>query len=174
MLQPVDLAVAFSAAYRRARDGEWSPKGVRDDLTLAWSSLNLSLRRLDAANVVRGGRVNRPALAALLPALQYLVPAEPDYSRRERGLPTGVSAPIFEGRIVAREPLVWPYDGGSVEGIPLTPLHPTIPIAVVDDAGRYALFACIDALRGGKAREVRLAEEHLWNLLDLPAAVVPA
>lgn len=69
MLQPVDVAVAFDAAHRQNRFGKWSPKDIRVDLGIAWSSLNLSLGRLDELNVLRRGRVHRGALATLLPAL---------------------------------------------------------------------------------------------------------
>ncbi|MBW2256988.1 MAG: hypothetical protein JRI25_20670 [Deltaproteobacteria bacterium] len=168
VLQPIDIAVAFSAAYRRKRDGQWSPKIVRDDLNLPWSSLNLSLARLEGANVVRDGRVNRQALAAMLPALQYLVPAEPDRSRRVRGIATGVSAPMFERRILSREPLVWESENGDTEGVPIKPLHPRIPDAVIQDPERYSLLACLDAIRGGKAREFRIAGDKLRELAGLP------
>ncbi|MBW2253712.1 MAG: hypothetical protein JRI25_03850 [Deltaproteobacteria bacterium] len=171
MLQPVDIAVAFAAAYRWKQDGAWSPKDVHDDLGLAWSSLNLSLQRLGEANIVRRGRVHRQALAALLPVLQYLVPARPDLARRVVGVPTGASAPVFEDRILSAIPLVWESEHGGVEGAFVQPLHPSIPDAVSEDPARYALFACLDAARSGRAREYGIAAEKIRELAGLPTPV---
>ncbi len=169
MLQPIDFAVAFAAAYRRGHDGGWSPKVVRDDLNLPWSSLHLALGRLEVANVVRDGRVNRQALGALLPAMQYLVPVKANPTRRVRGVATGVSAPVFGGRILTRVPLVWESVTGAVEGVPIEPLHSRIPEAVAGDPGRHGLFACLDAVRAGRSREFRAAVERIRELAGIPA-----
>ena len=173
MLQPVDVAVAFDAAHRQNRLGKWSPKDVHVDLDLAWSSLNLSLRRLDDLSIVRRGRVHRSALAALLPVLQYLMPTENAPVRRVRGIPTGASAPVFEGRILSNTPLVWESEHGDVRGTSIKPLHPGVPNAASDDPERYALFACLDAVRGGKAREYAIAVDKIRELAGLPTPVSP-
>lgn len=173
MLQPVDVAVAFDAAQRQRRLGKWSPRDVHGDLGLAWSSLNLSLKRLDQLNIVRKGRIHRSALAALLPALRYLMPTETAPAQRVRGIPTGVSAPVFEGRILSTTPLVWESENGEIEGIPIKPLHPGIPNAASVDSERHALFACLDAVRGGRAREYGMAMDRIRELIGLPAPVSP-
>jgi hypothetical protein len=170
VLQPVDIAVAFAAALRVEQDGAWSPKGVRDDLDLPWSSLHLSLSRLDEANLVRNGRVNRRALAELLPALRYLMPVRADRTRRVHGIPTGVSAPVFAGRVVSSVPLVWETADGDTVGVPIDPLHKHIPRAAAGDPGRHALFACLDAIRMGRSREMRIAGDKLRELAGLPGA----
>jgi hypothetical protein len=167
MLQPVDFAVVFSAALQRRRGG-WSPSSVKEELRLPWSTLNLSLKRLNASNLVRNGRVNRGGLAALLPVLQYLIPAHPDRSKRVRGRATSISAPVFKGQILANEVFVWASDDGTVEGHSIVPLHPRIPESVTADAEIYGLMACIDALRMGRAREVALASQRICELADLP------
>ncbi len=168
MLQSVDIAVAFAAAHRLRRDGAWSPTIVRDDLNLPWSSLHLALERLDSSNVVRGGRVIRPALAALLRAIPYLCPAVANPARRVVGIATGASAPVFDGRLVMQAPLVWESTGGTMKGAPIIPLHSRIPAAVVSDPQRYALFACLDAIRGGRARELGVARPHVLEMVGLP------
>lgn len=174
MLQPIDIVVAFDAAFRRHQSGAWAPATVREDLELPWSSLNLSLRRLARANIVRDGRVNRGGLAALLPALQYLVPLSVDGSRRVRGMPTGISSSVFEHRIVARAPLVWETDLGDAVGVPVAPLHGVVPAASGREPYLHAVFACLDAARGGRARELGLATKKLQELVGLPAPMMAA
>ena len=47
----------------------------------------------------------------------------------------------------------------------LEPLYKTVPIAARRDPRLYEILALLDALRDGRARERRLAEEHLVSLL---------
>lgn len=50
---------------------------------------------------------------------------------------------------------------GNARGQVVEPLYPTVPQAVQEDAGLYALLALIDTLRVGKVREIHLAKEEL-------------
>ena len=68
-------------------------------------------------------------------------------------------------------PLVWESEHGEVEGAAVRPLHPGVPKAAFGDSERYALFACLDAIRGGKAREYGIAREKIRELVGLPAPV---
>lgn len=171
MLQPIDIVVAAIAAYRRQQDGAWTPNGVRADLNLPWSSLHLCLSRLQHASIIRNGRVNRVALAALLPTLQYLIPAVPERSRQVRGIPTGASAPIFAGQILTRESFVWEFESGDEMGYAIAPLHPLIPQAVTRHPELHGVMACLDAARMGKARELAAAFDCLQHLIGLPSPV---
>lgn len=170
MLQPIDIAVAFAAAHRFHQHRSWSPSEVRADLGLPWSSIHLSLQRLSDASVVVGGRVRRQALATLLPALQYLVPAHAGRVERARGVPTGPTSPALQGqslRIVGA-PMVWPDEDGEVEGISVQPLYKTIPGVAREREDLHALFSAIDSARTGRARELRLAHDALVDLVGLP------
>lgn len=168
MLQPVDFAVAFVASYLKREEGMWSPARIREVVPLPWASLHLSLSRLEAADVVRDGRVHSLALSALLPALRYLVPARVDLGADlVLGVPTGVSAPAFGGAIVMSVPMVWPSERGSVLGLAVQPLHPVIPEAVLQNPGAYAVLAALDAVRTGKAREFAAGARLLEALVDI-------
>lgn len=171
MLQAVDIAVAFAAAWSRAARRSWAPADIRRDLDLPWSSINQSLGRLDKAGLVRIGRANRAGLAALLPALPYIVPLEVDRSQSVLGIPTAGSAPAFQGRLVQPTPLVWPADHAAVVGYPVRPLHPRIPEAVARNEDLHAVMASLDAARSGRAREFAIASELLERLVELPPAV---
>ena len=68
---------------------------------------------------------------------------------------------------------VWPHPNGSVRGIGVEPLHPSVPFAAMQDEKLYEMLALFDALRVGKARERNMAMERLLALID-PSAPVPA
>jgi hypothetical protein len=166
VLQPVDIAIAFLAA-RHDRHGGWAPKRIREDLGVPWSSINLSLGRLTEAGVLRGGRISRQALATLLPALQYLVPARPG-DDPVMGVPTGASSPGLDGQLVVPMPMVWACEHGTTRGQPVAPLFRTIPESALANPELHTLYGAIDAARTGRARELRLARKVLGELVRLP------
>lgn len=166
--QPVDLVVALTAARTETRQGDWKPADIQRALDLPWSTLDRSLERLRHATILRGGRISRIALASLLPTLRYLFPLDVDVTRTEVGVPTSYASAAFEGRIRYSAPEVWPDASGQAAGHPVVPLHPGLPMAAIRHPDLGSVFALVDAVRGGRAREVRLATEKLRVLLDLP------
>jgi len=81
-----------------------------------------------------------------------------------RGVPTAHAAPALAARLSRGPddlPLVWPDAEGEVRGEGLQPLYRSVPKAAQHDAGLYHLLALVDALRVGRARERRLAQELL-------------
>lgn len=89
------------------------------------------------------------------------------------GVPTSHSAPAFAGVFApGSSDFVWPHPNGSVRGIGVEPLHPSVPFAAMQDAKLYEMLALFDALRVGKARERNIASERLLALID-PNAPAP-
>lgn len=89
------------------------------------------------------------------------------------GVPTSHSAPAFAGVFApGSTDLVWPHPNGSVRGMGVEPLHPSVPFAAMQDAKLYEMLALFDALRVGKARERNMAMERLQALID-PSAPAP-
>lgn len=83
------------------------------------------------------------------------------------GVPTSHSAPAFAGVFApGSSDFVWPHPNGSVRGIGVEPLHPSVPFAAMQDAKLYEMLALFDALRVGKARERNMAMERLLVLID--------
>lgn len=83
------------------------------------------------------------------------------------GVPTSHSAPAFAGVFApGGTDFVWPHPNGSVRGIGVEPLHPSVPFAAIKDAQLYEMLALFDALRVGKARERNMAAERLLALID--------
>lgn len=89
------------------------------------------------------------------------------------GVPTSHSAPAFAGVFApGSTDFVWPHPNGSVRGVGVDPLHPSVPFAAMQDEKLYELLALFDALRVGKARERNMATERLLALID-PGAAAP-
>lgn len=83
------------------------------------------------------------------------------------GVPTSHSAPAFAGVFApGSTDFVWPHPNGSVRGVGVEPLHPSVPFAAMQDAKLYEMLALFDALRVGKAREHGMALERLQALID--------
>jgi len=61
--------------------------------------------------------------------------------------------------------VVWPDPEGTVRGESLEPIYKTAPLAARRDPHLYQTLALIDAIRGGRARERKLAEKKLQELL---------
>ena len=111
----------------------------------------------------------RPSIAAVLEflvhGLKYVFP--PQRGELTRGVPTSYAAPPLS-RLIARgpEPIpVWPFPEGTVRGIAFEPLYGSVPFAALRDPGLYELLAIADALREGRARERKIAEEQLRQRL---------
>lgn len=89
------------------------------------------------------------------------------------GVPTSHSAPAFAGVFApGSEDFVWPHPNGTVRGVGVEPLHPSVPYAAMQDARLYEMLALFDALRVGRARERGMAIERLQALID-PSAPKP-
>ncbi len=170
MLQGVDIAVVFSAALHERRSGDWSAAGVRHELGIPKATLSKSFERLRHSRLVREGYINRASLAALLPVLPVLVPARPAGDKQVRGIATGHSAPAFGSLFRGGAGFVWATGDGPDLGLPISPLHPRIPATVLErgETAQYAVLAMLDAVRGGRARELAHGVQGLRKLCGLP------
>jgi hypothetical protein len=101
----------------------------------------------------------------LVHGLKYVFP--PSRGQLTRGMPTAYAAPPLDELIAKNdEPIpVWPDPHGSARGTSFEPLYPTVPYAASRDAALYELLALADALREGRARERKLAEDLLRERL---------
>lgn len=83
------------------------------------------------------------------------------------GVPTSHSAPAFAGMFApSGTDFVWPHPNGSLRGVGVEPLHPSVPYAAMQEARLYEMLALFDALRVGRARERGMALERLQALID--------
>ncbi|MDO9620597.1 MAG: hypothetical protein Q7I91_01690, partial [Moraxellaceae bacterium] len=63
-------------------------------------------------------------------------------------------------------PPVWPSPEGTVRGLSFSPLYRSAPEAALRDIKLHELLALADALRGGRARERKLAAELIHQHLS--------
>lgn len=142
-------------------------------LGISASEAHAAVRRLAEARLWDSDlkRLNRHAfLGFLIHGVPYAFPAA--LKETTRGVPTGWAAPVFAGRIVANEPPpVWPDPEGEARGQAVKPLYPSVVQAAKLDPKLYDLLALVDALRLGRARERKIAEQELEKrLMEAPGA----
>jgi hypothetical protein len=101
----------------------------------------------------------------LVHGLKYTFPAE--RGEMTRGVPTSYAAEPLKKLIAAgNDPVpVWPYLEGTARGVSFSPLYKAVPIAALRDPALYELLALADALRDGRVRERKLAEQELIKRL---------
>ncbi|MEW6112676.1 MAG: hypothetical protein AB1664_11155 [Thermodesulfobacteriota bacterium] len=142
----------------------WSYPSLAEELAMSPSGVYGSVQRAIACKLLDPVK-KRPRRAAveefLIHGVKYVFP--PQRGGLTRGIPTSYAAPPLASQIVqsAEYPPVWPYARGAVRGYSFSPLHKAVPQAAEKDARLYELLALVDAIRGGRAREVSIAIQEL-------------
>src|SRR6202165_743962 len=125
-----------------------------------------AVRRPGAASLLNPG-ARRPASEVLLRFLvngvPYAFPAQ--IGPAVVGVPTALSAPVFSAHIAGPDPYVWPDLDGTMQGLALTPLFPRAAELPRRNPELYELLSIVDALRVGRVREKKVAEELLQRRL---------
>ena len=100
-----------------------------------------------------------------LHGIRYFVPLKK--SGRGRGMPTGLSAPPFTEWFPkqAEDLWVWADPDGIVRGDLVAPVFSSAPFAARRDPELYAWLVVLDVIRGGRAREKKLAENWVHERL---------
>lgn len=163
-LKPQDLYVLL--ALLSCGGGGVSYADLAEKTGLAVSAVHSALKRATAARLAmfvdRRPVVLKPQLREfVLFGAKYAF--APVWGSLTRGVPTAYAAAPLNTLIQASDdPVpVWPYAKGTVRGISLAPLYPSVPEAGLKDERLYALLALFDALRSGQARERDAAEKLL-------------
>jgi hypothetical protein len=140
------------------------------DLVMSPSEVHAAMKRAQTARLLHGPELsNRPIVNAveefLLYGIKYAFPAE--RGGPTRGIPTSYAAePLKQLIAPGDEPIpVWPYPKGESRGIAFAPLYKLLPEAALRDSLLYRELALVDALREGRARERKLAEQELKKIL---------
>jgi len=170
VLRPQDLVVLLRLALERGPAPPYA--ALAADLGLTASETHAAVERAVAAQLARkdaGGKatVVREALRLFLQhGARYCFPAT--RGGMTRGLPTGYAAPPLNELIVAgSDPVpVWPHKNGTLRGIALQPLYPSVPDAAARNPALYELLVLFDAIRAGSARERALAIDLLDKRLQ--------
>jgi DNA-binding Lrp family transcriptional regulator len=168
MLKPQDIVVVLKLLGYGSRRPSFAQIG--SDLSMSPSEIHAAVKRAQAAHLLHGPELsNRPNTSALeeflVHGIKYVFPAE--RGGTSRGMPTAYAAQPLN-RVIAHgdEPIpVWPYAKGQSRGIALAPLYRTVPLAASKDPELYKLLAIVDALRDGRVRERKTAEQELKKIL---------
>ena len=118
--------------------------------------------KAEKRNSLKTSAPNRQALVEFLThGIRYVF--VPELGGETRGMPTAYAAAPLNEHIVADNPLppVWPFAAGQTRGLAFSPLYRSAPLAAAKDQALYELLALVDAVRGGRARERKLAADEL-------------
>ncbi len=101
----------------------------------------------------------------LIHGVKYSFP--PDIGSMTRGIPTAFVSPALRNHFAydSEYIYVWPHPKGHERGISFSPLYKSIPEVAIKDEKLYAALGLVDALRMGRTREIKLAEELLVDIL---------
>lgn len=169
-LKPQDLVVLLRLSLAREQVPGYAELAA--DLGLTASEAHAALERARMAQLVRKEQGRPPVLLRdalrqfVLFGARYAFPAV--RGEATRGLPTAYAAAPLRSLIAqppAEPPPVWPHPKGTVRGVALYPLYPSVPGAAAKNAALYELLALFDALRAGAARERKIAGELLAERL---------
>jgi hypothetical protein len=165
-LKPQDILVLLKLAVHPGE--EWSYSGLASSLKISSSEAHAAIKRATLAGLMntRHHRPIRTALEELLiHGVKYVFPAE--RGPLTRGLPTAHAAPPLASEFISsgEPPPVWPDPEGPIRGETLIPLYRSVPQAARKDERLYEALALVDAIRAGRARERKRAEELLRAML---------
>lgn len=162
MIKPQDILVALKLATLNGK--QWSFPSLSASLAISVGEAHKSIQRLSAArlyNVATRAPVRSALEEFLLHGVKYAFPAE--RKGMTFGIPTAWAAPPLNAELVGTEdmPPVWPHPEGAVKGYEFVPLYPAAPQAALNDEQLYQMLTLLDSIRGGGARERKLAGELL-------------
>ena len=171
-LKPQDVYVVLKIVASGFR-GPYAQ--LANEFAMSPSEVHASVRRALSAKLIHGPEFqNRPNLASLeeflVHGLKYAFPAE--RGEFTRGVPTSYAAEPLRAVIgQCNEPIpVWPYPQGKERGIAFKSLYKTAPGAALRDPAFYEYLALADALRDGRARERKYAEQELHRRFERASA----
>lgn len=137
------------------------------ELGISASEIHAAVRRCVDAGLIEPSKripLRKPLEEYLLHGVRYAFPAKP--GPLTRGIPTAYAAPPLSGQISSDDlPPVWPDPEGDTKGYAFEPLYGSVPKAAKSNRKLYELLALVDAIRGGRTRERKLAEEELKKRL---------
>ena len=165
VLRPQDVVVLLRLALDR--DAVPTYAALAAELGMTASEVHAAIERAVVAQLAIKQATGKAHV--LLPVLRQFLQQGARYcfpatrGSLTRGLPTGYAAAPLNQKIRAgADPVpVWPYKGGTVRGITLHPLYPSVPGAATRNPALYELLALFDAVRDGNARERALAIDLL-------------
>ena len=167
MLQGLDIIVL--AVLVSSPTGHWTQARLATSLGVSQSQVHYALNRANQAglwNPVEQKVRSAAFLEFAIHAIKYFFP--PELGAPTRGVLTAHSAPPLTAELAPSQAYVWPNARGQDSGLALAPLHRSAAFVAEQNPMAYSILALIDALRAGRVRDRKLAEDHLRLILDPP------
>ena len=168
-LKPQDTVLALKYWSLNQSNADSSVRDIAESIGISASEVSKGTKRLIGAHLVveRNARMFAES-GALLEWLSYGIRyAYPQKSvGYGRGTATAWNCPILQSEMEPPAPAwVWPVSGGDVEGILIQPFHGAVPYAASQDVNLYRVMSLLEAIRGGKPRELAIARTLLTKLI---------
>jgi len=174
VLKPQDILVVLKLLTLQKQSWNYAWLGVQ--LGMSPSQLHASVKRLLKSQlaVKRGNAVVpnfRNMEEFIVHGLKYVF--VPERGELTRGIPTASSAPplVEHFQMADAIPPVWPDKIGNVRGEAFSPIYKLAPQAAQMDEELYELLVIIDSIRGGRARERKLAIDEFRKRLGHYASI---
>lgn len=168
-LKPQDVVLLLKLLPERQSPRSYNALAV--ELAMSPSEVYGAAKRALAAHL--GVRHERRVIPQMRNLEEFLVHGikyvfVPERGGLTRGMPTAVAAPPLANVFGSSNepPPVWPDAEGEVRGESFSPLYRSVPSAARRDARLYELLALVDAIRGGRARERKIAVNKLHERLN--------
>jgi len=168
-LKPQDVLVALKLVSLGG-ERQWTYAQLAMALDMSVSQAHAAVRRgLTAQLLVNDDGAIVPHVGNLEEFLVHGIRFVfvPELGELTRGIPTAHGAPPLRQQVQAGDtpPPVWPHPRGEVRGLSFSPLFRSVPEAARADRALYELLALVDGIRGGRARERKLAATMLAGKL---------
>ncbi len=165
MLKPQDVLILIQLCLTQEK---WTYSQLAETLCMSASEVHAGIKRAKHSRLFNPHEkvVNRRAFSELLKyGVPYVYPAKT--GGKTRGIKTSYAAnPLCEMMGQGQDlPPVWPWPEGKDAGYAFEPLFHSVPEASQRNEPLYACLTLVDALRGGQARERKLAMELLEERL---------
>ena len=167
-MKSLDVVVLCKLLILEQKNMDWSYKFLSEEVLLSVSETHASVKRLIQSGVfdeLSKSVIKLSMEELLINGIKYVFPAEK--GSFVRGIPTAHSAPVLN-EIISQssdDKYVWSYAKGEVKGISIQPLSKTLPQVALKDVEFYNLLALVDALRIGRSREKKIAEEMIKEII---------
>lgn len=166
-IKPQDVLVGLHLCRTRNKKESFARKAER--LGMSASEVHSAEKRLVAARLLEDDRkvIRKQAmLEFLIHGVAYVFAESP--KEWTRGIPTAWAAPALAEKISLgnQPPPIWADPEGGVQGVAIKPLYQSVVKFVKNDPELYDLLTLVDALRIGRMREKKFAEEEIRDRLN--------
>lgn len=160
ILKPQDVLVTLKLLVLGEKP--WQYASLAESIGMGQGEVHSAAKRARKAGLLitdgdRLAPMRRNVLEFVGHGIRYVF--VPDRGATVRGMPTAWAAPPLVQMMASDESSVpvWPFDDGEIRGESFSPLYRSVPIAAINDERLYELLALVDAMRGGRSRERRMA-----------------